>query len=90
MHVCVYIYIQQLSAFKSKMYCALSQVDLGQGLSSRQRLREWRVGRKTISGPTNSLSHPPLTQAYKYEQLWGDYIQLKSICWPVEWSAVGP
>lgn len=71
--VCVFTYSNSLySELKHfhhtstlKMCLALRQVYLGQGLSMRQRLRVWSVGRKTISGPTNSLSHPPLTQAVR-------------------------
>lgn len=66
----------------SNMWCALCQVYLGQSLSTRQRLRVCSVGRESISGPTNSLPHPP--------QLWTYCIHLNSICSPVEWSAVGP
>lgn len=60
------------------------------GLDDLTKSEGVECGKKNYFRANQLLSPSSTHPSCENEQLWADYIHLKSICWSAEWSAMGP
>ncbi len=69
--------------------CIVSSLS-GAGLEYQTKTEGVQCGKKNYFRANQLLIPSSTHPSCEYEQLRADYIHLNSICWPVEWSAMGP